>query len=173
MIEKRPELIKATLFPNRLKHFVGENSCGFDPLHRDSFVNLRVDSLRDGNVCLSVVIPETMTRGFVTFLESMLGLMKTADRQATAAARASRPVDLAELQQAKDYRDNFTDLVCKTFESLIGQGIDKKEAIKETNALLKAKKHPWANHETVRSILSAEGKLRTVRKRPQGNKRSL
>ncbi len=78
MIEKRPELVKSTLFPNRLKHFVGENSRGFDPLHRDFFVDLRVNSLHDGNVCLSVIIPETMTRGFVTFLESMLGLMVSA-----------------------------------------------------------------------------------------------
>jgi hypothetical protein len=168
MIEKRPELAKAALFPSRLKHFVGENSCGFDPLHRDSFVNLRVNSLRDGNVCLSVVIPETMTRGFVTFLESMLGLMKTADRQAIAAVRAARPVDLAELQQLRDFQKNFTDLVCETFESLIGQGIEKKEAIKQTNTLLKAKSHPWANHETIRQILSAEGKLR---KQPPASKR--
>jgi hypothetical protein len=82
-----------------LKNFDGRSSRGFDPYHHESFLDVRVNSLRDGNVCLSVVILETMTRGFVTFLEFMLGLMKTADRQAIAAVRKSRPVDLDELQR--------------------------------------------------------------------------
>ncbi len=170
MIEKRPELEKSYPFPDRLKNFVGRNSRGFDPYHHESFLDVRVNSLRDGNVCLSVVIPETMTRGFVTFLESMLGLMKTADRQAIAAARESRPVDLEELENKEQFRNNFIDLVCCTFETLIDQGVEKKEAIKQTNALLKAKNHPWANHETVRSILSAQGRLRASSKRTKSTK---
>lgn len=170
MIEKRPELDNTYPFPDRLRNFVGRNSRGFDPYHHESFLDVRVNSMRDGNVCLSVVMPETMTRGFVTFLEAMLGLMKTADRQAIAAVRESRPIDLAERQRVETFQKNFTDQVCSTFEALIGQGIEKKEAIKQTNALLKAKKHPWANHETVRSILSAEGRLRVKRISPKSKK---
>jgi len=160
MIEKRPEQDKTYPFPERLKNFVGRNSRGFDPHHHESFLDVRVNSLRDGNVCLSVVIPETMTRGFVTFLESMLGLMKTADRQALTAVRQSRPVDLEELKRKDQLKTDFIKLTCDTFDGFQAQGIEKKEAIKQTNALLKAKKHPWANHETIRSILSAEGRLR-------------
>jgi hypothetical protein len=170
MIEKRPELDNTYPFPDRLRNFVGRNSRGFDPYHHESFLDVRVNSMRDGNVCLSVVLPETMTRGFVTFLEAMLGLMKTADRQALAAVRESRPIDLEERQRVETFKENFNNLVCSTFETLIGQGIEKKEAIKQTNALLKAKKHPWANHETVRSILSAEGRLRVKRKSSKSTK---
>ena len=168
MIEKRPDLKKNYPFPDRLKNFVGRNSRGFDPCHHESFLDVRVNSMRDGNVCLSVILPETMTRGFVAFLESMLGLMKTADRQAQTAVRQSRPVDLGELERTKQLKADFTDLICTTFDELRGQGLEKNEAIKQTNALLKAKKHPWANHETVRSILSTQGRLR---KRSESTKR--
>ena len=114
-----------------------------------------------------------MTRGFVAFLESMLGLMKAADRQAMAAARASRPVDLDQLRETEQFQRDFSNLVCVTFDDLAGQGVEMKEAIKRTNAMLKAKKHPWANYEAVRQVLSSQGRLRRVRKRPQGSKRSL
>lgn len=64
-----------TPFPARLRNFDLASLRGFDPLHRNSFLDVRVDKLQDDYLCLSVAIPETMLRGFVVFLEAMGGLI--------------------------------------------------------------------------------------------------
>ncbi len=169
MSSKLPTISTTTL-PDRFSSYVGENSVGFNPLHRDAFLDLRVNSLRDGNVCLSVVMPDTLTRGFVTFLESMLGLMKTADQRTRSAVRQSQPVDLEALAAKEQFKTAFVDRVCTTFDTLTGQGMARNEAISAVNSALKAENHPWATYELIRSILSSSGRLRS---RPRANRRSL
>jgi hypothetical protein len=46
------------------------------------------------------------------------------------------------------------------FDDLTRQGITAAAAVKTINAELKAKGHPWAGHEAVRSVLSTAGKFR-------------
>lgn len=148
-------------FPERLRNSDLGSLRGFDPLHREAFLDLRVDKLQGDYLCLSVAIPETMLRGFVVFLEAMGGLMRSADRHAVRVLRENKPLDLDEQAKIDQYRKDFQHQVCSTFNELIGQGMDKKTAIKATNRALKDREHPWANHETVRSTLSAAGHLRS------------
>lgn len=161
--------VKAHPLPDRFQALYGEISRGFDPFHRDSFLDVKVTAAKDGYVLLSVALPEGMTRGFVTFLDAMLGLMRCADQHAVRAVRECRPVDLQEVEHAAQRGDDFRATICARFDDLTRQGVAPADAVKRINADLKAKGHPWAGHEMVRSVLSQAGKFR---RNPQGNRRS-
>ena len=161
--------VQAHPLPERFQALYGEISRGFDPLHRDSFLDVNVTAAKDGYVLLSVAIPETLLRGFVIFLDSMHGLMRCADQQALKALRAAAPLDLQAVEQAERRGAEFRDGICSRFDTLSRQGVSAAEAVKMINAELKAKGHPWAGHEVVRSTLSKAGKFR---RNPRGNRRS-
>ncbi len=158
---------KAHPLPDRFQTLYGQIS-GFDPFHQDAFLDVKVTAAKDGYVLLSVAIPESLTRGFVTFLESMHNLMRCADQQAIRAVRDSRPVDVQEVELAQQRNDDFRITICSRFDALIRQGILPADAVKTINAELKAQNHPWASHEAVRSVLQSAGKFR---RNPQGNRR--
>ena len=79
--------------PERLQALYGPMT-GFDPFHRDAFLDLKVTAAKDGYVLLSVALPEGMSRSFVAFLDAMHGLMRCANQSAVKALRDSAPVDL-------------------------------------------------------------------------------
>ena len=49
-----------TSFPARLRNSDLAFLRGFDPLHRETFLDVRVDKLQGDCLCLSVAIPESM-----------------------------------------------------------------------------------------------------------------
>ena len=146
--------------PDRFQALYGQISRGFDPLHRDAFLDVKVTAAKDGYVLLTVALPEGMTRGFMTFLDAMHGLMRCADQQAIRALREAAPLDVQALQHVEQQTAVFRTSICARFDDLARQGVDASEAVKLINAELKADGHPWAGHEAVRSILSTAGRFR-------------
>lgn len=159
--------VKAHPLPERFQALYGQIS-GFDPLHRDAFLDVTVTAAKDGYVLLSVALPEGLTRDFVTFLDAMHGLMRCADQQAVRAIRDARPVDVQEVEQIEQRGSEFRSMICARFDELTRQGSSAADAVKTINAELKAKGHPWAGHDLVRSVLSQAGKFR---RNPQGSRR--
>jgi len=151
--------VQAHPLPDRFQAFYGQIS-GFDPMHRDAFLDVKVTAARDGYVLLSVALPEGLTRGFVAFLNAMQGLMRCADQQAVRAIRDARPVDLQEVEQAQHRVESFQAVICSRFDELRQQGTSPAAAVKAINAEMKAQGHPWAAHHLVRNVLSSAGKFR-------------
>lgn len=135
----------------------------FNPLGRNPSLSFQVSRVQDGCVFLSVALPEGMTRAFVSFLESMQGLIRCIDIKSRAAAAEGKIVDAAENERREDLQAAFREEVCSLFDGFISQGHESKEAVKLTNKALKGKNHPWANYEAVSSVLRAEGRFRKVR----------
>jgi hypothetical protein len=135
----------------------------FNPLSRDCQINFHVSGVRDGYVCLSVALPEGMTRAFVSILESMQGLVRCIDIKSRAAAAQGKVIDQAEKERRERFQADFRVDVCTLFDDYISRGHDRKEAVKLTNKAMKVKFHPWANHETVSSVLRAAGRFRKAR----------
>jgi len=145
---------------DRFQALYGQISRGFDPLHQDAFLDVKVTTAKDGYVLLTVALPEGMTRGFMTFLDAMHGLMRCADQQAIRALREAAPLDVQAMQQVEQRHAEFRTSICTRFDELMNQGVNGTEAVKRINAELKADGHPWAGHEAVRSILSTAGRFR-------------
>jgi hypothetical protein len=154
-----PEMTSNLPSPARFRSRTGFGSLGFDPMHREAFLDVSVTHLQNDYVCLSVAIPSDLVRGFVLFLESMGGLIRTADRYTKRVMREAQPVDL-DAEKAKDqYREQFEMQIENIFDQFVAQGTPARDAIKATNKAMKARQHPWANYETIRRILSSRGKL--------------
>ena len=135
----------------------------FNPLHQDFLLDFRVAGARDGYVYLSIALPEGMTRVFVSMLESLHGFFRFIDLKSRAAVAESKPVDPAELIKRQQEVDALKNRICSVFDEFTDQGHPIREAIKRTNAALKAENHPWANHETVSAVLRAAKRLRKRR----------
>jgi hypothetical protein len=143
---------------------VGEIHRSFNPLRQEFPLDFRVTDARDGYVCLSIVMPEGMTRVFVSLLQSLYGFFRQIDLKADYAGRINKPVDPAEVEKRNRYRDDYRKTVCSLFDKFIAQGHPSNEAVKLTNAALKKQKHPWATHDLVSLILRSEGRFRKKRK---------
>jgi hypothetical protein len=152
--------VHARTLPEHFQALYGQISRGFDPLHREAFLDVKVTAAKDGYVLLTVALPEGMTRGFMTFLDAMHGLMRCADQQAARALREAAPLDVQAMQQVEQLKGAFRTTICTRFDELSRQGVTSSEAVKRINAELKADGHPWAGHEAVRSILSTAGRFR-------------
>jgi len=144
----------------------------FNPLHTEFALDYHVSDVRDGYVFLSLALPVGMTKAFVSFLESMSGFFRFIDiksRAVSAQVKVRSPEDQAKCDRLQaTFRE---DVLC-LFDGFIGQGLDAKEAVKRTNAALKAQHNPWATYDIVLGVVRSSGRFRTKRGRPQGNERS-
>lgn len=66
--------------------------------------------------------------------------------------------------RTEQLQEDFRMAVCSTFDDLVKQGYDPKEATKRTNSFLKAKNNPWATHEVIMGVLRKAGRLRKPKK---------
>jgi hypothetical protein len=137
----------------------------FDPLHDDFDLDFRVQRVQNGHVVLSIAMPEGLLRGFVPLLQSLHGFFRFADLKSRIAKFEEQPISPAEIEERRAVQDGFRNEVCATFDALIGQGLERKEAVKRTNQALKANNHPWASHATVTDILRAAGRFRSGKRR--------
>ena len=147
-------------FPVDMDRMLGSLNSTFNPLHPGCQLDFYVSGAKDGYVCVSVALPEGMTRAFVTLLESMHGFFRCVDikaRSAVAQVKAEDPSFKAEVEKLQsDYREKC----CEIFDGFRKQGHDKLEALKLTNRALKEKGHPWATYEIVMTALRSAGRLR-------------
>jgi len=84
--------------------------------------------------------------------DSFLG--PAPDRRSSGTVR---PREVERLQA------DFSDKVCTLFDGFRRQGLDVKEATKQTNFALKAKNEPWATYEVVASVLRSAGRFRKLK----------
>lgn len=107
----------------------------------------------------------------VSYLLRHLVLRLLGEPQAPQGATSTAPPSPSwRVEQAANLKTRteqlqaeFRSEVCATFDALIRQGCDPKEAAKRTNSALKAKNHPWASHEVVTGILRKAGRFRKSR----------
>jgi len=156
MFDKTPSLP----FPIDVERFLYDANSLFNPLHKDFILDYHVSSVKDGNVYLSLAMPEGMTRVFMSLLESLTGLFRVIDIKAVSKAAQVKCIDPAEIMARKERQDDFQSAVCSVFDDLIRQGVSVKDAIKQTNSTLKAQGSPWATYEVVSSVLRSSRRLR-------------
>lgn len=132
----------------------------FNPLHRETMLDFQVAGVKDGKVYLSLVMPEGMTRAFVSMLESLSCFFRSMSIKARSAASEAKCFEPSKIQERKQRKADFESEVCTLFDSFIGQGQTVNDAVKHTNSTLKASGHPWATYELVRSTLRTSGRFR-------------
>jgi len=141
----------------------------FNPLHRDFLLDFHVAGARDGFVCLSIVLPEGMTKVFVSMLESMTGFFRFIDIKSRAAESVARIHEPERVQSTLKAQAEFSESVCALYDTLICEGIPSTEAIKRTNLTLKAKGEVWATYATVTEVLRKAGRLRKPKSKKKGD----
>jgi hypothetical protein len=163
-----PATEEAAPFPVDISRVMFDLNSTFNPLHPDCAVDFHVSGAKDGYVFLSIALPEGMTRAFVTLLESLVGLVRVIDvkSRAAIAQKKAAMVDPAELKKREDRQAAFRKRVCSLFDDFIAEGLEVNDAVKRTNQALKAKNHPWATYEMVKSTLRASGRFRKKQAHP-------
>ena len=91
----------------------------------------------------------------------LLGESQTPEKTPSPAWRQEAPAVLKT--RTEQLQADFRSEVCSTFDDLVKQGYDPKEATKRTNSALKAKNHPWATHEVITGVLRKAGRFRKPR----------
>ncbi len=143
-----------------VERVLGDLNRSFNPLHDECLLDYHVSEVREGYVYLSIAMPVGMTRVFVNLLGSLEGFFKLIDRRVKSKGSAVKSVDPNQIEARKVGVNRFQDDVFALFDQFIGQGVDVKDAVKQTNLALKSKNHPWASYDVVRSILSTSGRLK-------------
>jgi uncharacterized protein (UPF0335 family) len=162
MIEKNP-VVSPSLQPSFLvdveRTIAGINQ-SFNPLHDDYVLDYHVQRVRDGRLILSIAMPEGMIQGFTSLLQSLHGFFRFAELKERISKYEEKAFAPGEVERRREFQTEFQQEVCRIFDELAGQGLERKEAVKRTNQALKAKKHPWATHEAVLSVLRSAGRFR-------------
>jgi hypothetical protein len=143
---------------------VYDTHTSFNPLSKEFMFDFEVSEIRDGYVVLSLALPEGMTRVFVSMLESMSGLFKFMDRKVKVAAAVQksqqRTIDPAIREHVQDKQADFKNQACDLYDGFLAGGHSSAESLKLTNSALKAKNHPWASYDLVKSLIGSTGRFR-------------
>jgi hypothetical protein len=153
--------------PADMRALAGEFARTFDPLTPGSSMEFQVSEMREGFVCVSIVLPAAMTRAFVHLMGSLHSLVRIIDWKARHRVSEVRATDSAELEQQRRSAENFKSACCRLFDEFTAQGMDRKKAISATNKALKADGNPWASYHLVEDVLRSAGRLR---KKPSSSK---
>lgn len=125
---------------------------------------LTVEALDDDQVSVTVVLPAELVKSYCFFLDSLVGFFHTTDRHckiARAQARFNSPgIDKEAEARLAAYRDRLV----KAYDEYTAKGLNRKAAIKQIAADLRAKNHPWRTIDAIRSTLIAAGRDGYVRK---------
>ena len=147
-------------FPLDARRLVGDLSRAFNPMGRESLVDVEVVETREGMVCLSVVVPEGMTRAFVGLLDSLSGLVRFVDHKVGISKAHSAAVDPVAVLERREAVEEHRRKVCEIFDRFAALGLDRKEAVKRTAAALRAQHDPWSAFHLVEKLLRDSGRLR-------------
>lgn len=157
-------LLAATAKPLDVGSLIYDAHTSFNPLSKDFMFDLEVSEIRDGYVVLSLALPEGMTRVFVSMLESMSGLFRFMDHKIKVAASVQksqqRTIDPAIRDHARDQQEDFKKQACDLYDGFIAAGHSSAEALKLSNSALKAKNHPWASYDVIKSLIRSTGRFR-------------
>jgi hypothetical protein len=129
-------------------------------LHRK--ISLRLDT----DLADRLQVRADQERVPVSYLLRHLVLRLLADSQPEKAPSPSwrREAPAVLKTRTEQLQEDFRVTVCSTFDALVKQGCDPKEATKRTNSALKAKNHPWATHEVIMGVLRKEGRFRKAKR---------
>lgn len=145
--------------PGRRSDFIGELSRSFNPLQDECVLDFQVINVEGDRAFVLFEMPVGMTKIFATLLESLYGFFRLVDYRAKLKEMDLLLDDPSETGRIENDQKSFNQSVCAIYDALVARGIESKEAVKQTNRALKEQSHPWANHETVRSVLRASGRF--------------
>jgi len=111
-------------------------------------------------------MPAGMIGGFVSLLQSLHGFFRFAEMKERVLKCQEQAVDALEIEKRQQIHATFQKKVCEIFDALIGQGLERKEAVKRTGQALREQNHPWANRDSVLHVLRAAGRLRRKEVKP-------
>ncbi|RME33532.1 MAG: hypothetical protein D6794_11490 [Deltaproteobacteria bacterium] len=131
----------------------------FNPLATGFGLDFKVTPAPNGYVCLSLALPEGMTRSFVALLQSLYGLMQVVDAKTRAAHAQARALDVHQIAADQQHQRTFSELCCALFDQQRDHGATINEAIRAVNRALKDQRHPWATYDTVKEELRRNGRL--------------
>jgi len=118
--------------------------------------HLTVEAVEDGNVAVTVVLPPELVRDYCSFLESLASFFHSASHKgswALSRSRAASRVD-SDNKSLAEYRARLV----AAFDTYTARGFERKAAIKQIAADLRAESHPWCCPDMVRSQLVAGGR---------------
>ena len=70
---------------------------------------------------------------------------------------------IKETERIKKAQDEFKELVLNIFDDLVKEGTPLREAIKETNRIMKDNNHKWGCYYLVSEVIRKEGRLKKTK----------
>ncbi len=120
--------------------------------------DLKVSPASDGQIKVTVTLPSDLFLHYARLLESLAGFFQFANRKAKIAQLQSASSLEARAKEAQQNIDLYHARLVKAFDLYSSQGLDRKSAVKQIAADLRAKKHPWCSPDLVRMSLVAAGR---------------
>lgn len=117
---------------------------------------LTVEHLDDNQVSVTVVLPADLVRTYCLFLDSLAGFFRTTDRHCKIARAQARLESRCDLDHEAQTRiDAYRARLVKAYDAYIANGLNRKAAIKQIAADLRAENHPWRTVDVIRTTLIA------------------
>ena len=120
--------------------------------------DLKVSPSDDGQIKVTVTLPSDLFLHYVRLLDSLAGFFQFANRKAKIAQLQSATSLEKRAIEAQRNIDQYHDRLVQAFDLYSFQGMDRKSAVKQIAADLRASKHPWCSPDLVRMSLVAAGR---------------
>lgn len=125
------------------------------PFLRDT---LKVSPTDSDLVEVTVTLPPDLFVHYIQLLESLSGFFHFVNRKSKYLQARSAAASHEYAEEAQRRITAYRSHLVKRFDHYTGQGLDRKSAVKQIAAELRAEKHPWCAPELVRSSLVAAGR---------------
>ena len=119
--------------------------------------SLKVRSLDDDLVEVTVTLPSDHVQHFAQLLDSLAGFVQVVKRK-SRYQRYVEPINAAHAEQTKKARADYHSLIVGLFDQYTAQGLSRYEAIKRIGADLREQNHPWSSPDLIRPSLVEAGR---------------
>ena len=120
--------------------------------------NLEVTPLDSDQVQITVTIPADYLFQFSQLIDCLSGFVQVLQRQ-EKISRSKKAYDSEEFRkEAQENIQRYYQRIAKSFDNYTSQGLDRKNAIKQIAAELRAEGHPWSSPDLVRPSLIKAGR---------------
>jgi len=120
--------------------------------------SLRVTSLDNGQVQVSVSLPARFLPLYVQLFDSLTSFLRLIERD-RRLSRSKQESDFDVIHQhAKHEKEHYYQRIASLFDRYTSEGLNRNQAIKQIGADLRAEKHPWSSPDLVRSSLGPAGR---------------
>jgi len=120
--------------------------------------NLQVPPAQDDQAQVTATLPYDLFSDSLRLLDSLTGFVRTVNSKAKLAKSQTDQAKEKLDREAKQNIARYQDDLVQAFDQYTSQGFDRKAAIKQITADLRAEKHCWSSPGLVRSSLVAAGR---------------